>query len=178
MSRKRDGLGLPGLGQVGIVVKDLDRTMKYYQEVFGIGPWVVSEGGVDWCEMRGREVDIDRNVALAQAGTVQIELIQMLEGESIHREFLGERGEGVHHLGFFVKDIDDRLEAASRAGIEILQQGTIKQKGLTVRYAYMDTTDTGGTIIEFIEARFFGIPFPMRSPLLRWGNRLMERFGR
>lgn len=175
MAKREKGLKLPGLGQVGIVVKDLERTMEYYQEVFGIGPWVVSEGGVVWCKRKGEEVDINRNVALAQAGTVQIELVELIEGESIHKEFLGERGEGVHHLGFFVSDFDRRLEAAEKEGIEVLQQGLIKQKGLTVKYAYLDTTEVGGVIIEFIEARFMGIPFPMRSPLLRWGNRVADR---
>jgi len=172
-----NGLKLPGLGQVAILVDDLEKSMKYYEEVFGIGPWIRSEGGLDWLEVRGREAQADRKISLAQVGTVQIELIQYVGGDSIHFEFLEECGQGVHHLGFFVRDLDRRLEAAKEAGIEVLQQGRIKQKGLTVRYAYLDTTDDFGVIIEFIEGKFMGIPFPMRSPLLRWGNRLMEKLG-
>lgn len=177
MPGKKNSMELPGLGQVGIVTKDIDKAIKQYEELFGIGPWLVSEGGLDWLEVRGQRCEQPRKVALAQAGTVQLELIQKLEGEIIHDDFLGERGEGVHHLGFFVSNIEERIEAAKKAGIEVIQQGRITEKGLTVRYAYLDTTSIAGVIVEFLEARFLGIRFPMRSPLLRWGNSLAGKIG-
>lgn len=63
------------------------------------------------------------------------------------------------------------------AGIEVIQQGSITEKGLTVRYAYLGTLDTAGVIIEFLEARFLGMCFPMRSPLLKWGNSIAGKIG-
>ncbi len=171
------GLKLPKLGQVGIVVKDIDKTMKYYERILGIGPWAVFAGEPTWCREKCGEVKTSGRIAMAQAGSVQIELIQMLEGGAVYTDLLGE-GEGLHHLGFFVRDIDKRLKAAQEAGIEVLTHGLLEQMGLRIEYAYMDTLATGGVIIEFIQASFLGLPFPMRfSPLVRLGAWLGSRLG-
>ena len=37
-------LKVPSLGQVGIVVRDMDESCRYYRDVFGIGPWAVFQG--------------------------------------------------------------------------------------------------------------------------------------
>lgn len=168
-------LKVPWLGQLGIVVRNIDRTMRYYEEVHGIGPWAVFEGVPERCTEKGRDISFKGKMAMAQAGPVQVELIEILEGESLHSEFLAEHGEGLHHVGFFVQDLDARLEAVREAGIEILHHGLLKQMGLSVEYAYLETTETGGVIIEYIQPRFLGLPFPMRSPLLRLGARLGSR---
>lgn len=178
MMAKSGGLEVPWLGQIGIVVKDIDTTIDYLQKVFGIGPWAVFEGGPESCTDMGREVDFKGRMAMAQAGPVQVELIQVLEGETIHSRFLSEHGEGLHHVGFFVRNLEERLRAAREAGMEVLQRGTLKQMGLSIDYAYLDTTEIGGVVIEYIEPRFMGLPFPMRSPMVRWGARLAEKMNR
>lgn len=175
---KQDGLKVPRLGQVGVVVKDLEETIRYYQDVFGIGPWAAFEGEPEKCVERGKEITFKGKMAMAQAGAVQVELIQIVEGKSIHTEFLGDREEGLHHVGFFVNDIEKRVAAAREAGIDVLQRGLLKQLGLTIDYAYLDTTATGGVIIEYIEARFLGVPFPMRSLLLRLGAKMGNMINR
>ena len=169
-------LKVPELGQVGIVVRDIERAIAYYEEVFGIGPWALFEGEPERCVSAGREVTFRGRMATAQAGRVQVELIQIVEGENIHTEFLASHGEGIHHVGFFVSDLEERLTAAREAGIGILERGRLRQLGLVIDYAYLDTTEVGGVIIEYIEARFLGLRFPMRSPLLRVGAKLGERF--
>lgn len=170
-------LKLPRLGQLGIVTRDLEATMTYYRDVFGIGPWAVFEGGPESCVDRGREVSFRGKMAMARAGSVQIELIEIIDPEvdTVHTEFIKSGREGLHHVGFFVRDLDRRLEAARSAGIEVLQHGVLRQLGLVIEYAYLDTVATGGVIIEYIQPRFLGMPFPMRSPLLRWGARLGEK---
>jgi methylmalonyl-CoA/ethylmalonyl-CoA epimerase len=169
------GLKLPRLGQVGILVKDMDKTIEYYERTLGIGPWAVFVGEPAWCREACGEVTLTGKIAMAQVGSVQIELI--LEGRSVYADLLGE-GEGLHHLGFFVRDIDRRLSAAKNAGIEVIQHGLLEQMGLTIEYAYLDTLATGGVIMEFIQASFLGLPFPMRfSPLVRLGAWLGSKLG-
>lgn len=172
------GLKVPSLGQVGIVVRDVDEARRYYEENFGIGPWAVFQGEPVWCVNKGEKASFKGKIAMANAGAVQVELIQILEGDSIHSDFLESHGEGLHHVGFFVRDLKERLASAREAGIEVLQHGLLRQMGLSIEYAYLDTTETGGVIIEYIEARFMGMPFPMRSPLPRIGARLAEKLGK
>lgn len=160
---EKKGLKMPRVGQIGIVVRDMDGAIEYFKKVLGLGPWAVLEGEPAWCVERGERVTYHGRMALAKAGAVQLELIQITEGRSLYSDTLGE-GEGLHHLGFFVRDLDERVRAAREAGVEVLQHGLLKKLGMTIEYAYLDTTATGGVITEYIKPSMLGIPFP-----LNWG---------
>jgi methylmalonyl-CoA epimerase len=175
--KNNNPLKVSKLAQVGIVVKDLDRAMKYYEEVFGIGPWMLFEGESTYCLKRGRETEVKLKIVVAYAGSVQFELIQVLEGDTVHQEFLEERGEGLHHLGFQVHDLEKRLSICKERGIGILQRGTLKKMGLTIDYAYLDTVDAGGVIFEYIQTRFLGIPVKQWPFLVKLLARLQRRLG-
>ncbi|MDI6873938.1 VOC family protein [Candidatus Solincola sp.] len=153
----RDLLHMPRLAQVGLVVRDMESTIRRFEEVFGIGPWLVLEGETAYCLDRGRETTLKGRIAMGYSGSIQLELIQILEGDSFHLHTLGDRKEGLHHLGFAVDNLEERLEAARAAGIGILQRGTLKQLGMTIDYAYLDTLDSVGVILEFIQTRFLGL---------------------
>jgi len=156
-------LHLPKVGQIGMVVKDVDRTMQYYKETFGIHPWIVYEGGPVFAIERGEKVNPVFKIGLSYLGSVQIELIQILSGKSYHTELL-KTGEGLHHLGFMVKDLEQRLDACRKQGINVIQQGQISSKGFIIDYAYLDTVDIGGVIFEFIQTRIGPVKITM-SPL-------------
>ena len=139
-------LQLPGVGQIGVVVEDIDRAIAFYQSTFGLGPFDVMEIGAPNVWDRGEEKSIKARLAFADLGGVQLELIQILEGDSFHLEFLREHGEGLHHLGFTVKDFQAKLEQAKALGFEVLQTGPLGRF-----YAYLDTRRCGGIIVELIE---------------------------
>ena len=70
------------------------------------------------------------------------------------------------------------MAAVRDAGIEVLHQGLLKQMGLTIKYAYLETTTIGGVIIELIEQRFLGLPLFAKSLLLPLGAKIAERIYR
>ena len=168
--RKR--LRLPATSQLGFVVRDTDETARYYERVFGLGPWSIMDGETADCTNRGKPTTIRGKIGVAQVGAVQFELIQILEGESIHSEFLRERGEGLHHVGFHVRDLEARLEACKEAGIEVLQKGTIKQGPITIRYAYLDTVSIGGVVFEYIQYSLGPVPVVLPPFLMKGLSRL------
>jgi methylmalonyl-CoA/ethylmalonyl-CoA epimerase len=170
-------LHMPRLAQVGMVVRDMDATIERLEKTFGIGPWLVLEGETTYCLDRGRETTIKGRIAMGYSGKVQIELIQILEGDSFHLHTLGDRDEGLHHLGFAVDDLEERLDAAREAGIGILQRGTLKQLGMTIDYAYLDTIASTGVILEFIQTRFLGMKARQYPWLLKTVARVQKRFG-
>jgi len=145
----------------------MDSAIEYMEGVFGIGPWAVLDLSLEPPTVVGGETAIYGRIAMANLGPAQIELIEVTGGGGVHAEYAEETGSGIHHLGFFVRDLDSRIAEAGRQGIEVLQEGALKKSGLVIRYAYLDTAGTGGFLIEFLEARFLGIPFPMRPRLLR-----------
>lgn len=154
-------LRLPRLGQIGYVVTDVEKTMAYYKDVLGIRPWLLLDERPDPCIEREREVHPLLRIALAYMGSVQVELIQVLQGESLHLDHVKESQGGVHHLGFMVQDLYKRLDACHKIGIGILQRGTIKDVGFTIEYAYLDTVEQAGIILEFIQWRLGSMPVPI-----------------
>jgi len=154
-------LGLPEVGQIGYVVTDVPNTITYYKDAFGISPWMLLDERPHPCIERGKEVHPLLRIALAYEDSVQLELIQVMEGETFHLNQVKEGKEEAHHLGFMVHNINKRLDDYRRRGIEILQRGTIKDSGLTIDYAYLDTVDEMGIIIELLQWRLGPVPLPV-----------------
>ena len=162
-STVRKRLRLPKLGQVGYVVTDLEKTMAYYKDTLGMRPWILLDAKPDPCIERGQEIHPRLKIAVTYSGPVQIELIQVTEGESFHQRHLEQSKGGVHHLGFMVRNIDKRLDDCQSAGLSVLHRGTISDVAYTVDYAYLDTVEEAGIILEFIQIRLPLIPLPMNS---------------
>jgi methylmalonyl-CoA/ethylmalonyl-CoA epimerase len=138
-------LELPDVGQIGVVVENLDRTVAFYESVFGIGPFEIREMEAPNVWDRGEEKHIKARVGFATMGQIELELIHILEGDSFHLDFLREHGEGIHHLGFHVRDFEAKLEQAKAMGFEVLQTDPFGRF-----YAYLDTRQSGGIIFELI----------------------------
>lgn len=149
------------LYQVGIVVHDLEKSMERYQRILGIGPWDIMDvdpSTVNDLTYRGRKVQHKFRCAMAMVGSMQLELIQPLEGESIQSDFLKEHGEGLHHLGHIrVDNLEEAVQKLEREGFACLQSGRFSGGA----FAYMDTVKELGTIIELLEMPE-GQPAPFR----------------
>jgi len=140
-------LGLDKVNQVGIVVRDMDRAIKNYGEIFGIPfPKVVVPDYFNRT-YRGKPENFRMKIGLAMVGELQIELIQPLEGKTIYGEFLEKWGDGIHHLGFDVNNLDERVAAFRELGIGVLMSG----ERVGGKFAYMDTEEPVGIIIELIQ---------------------------
>ena len=141
---------LPGPGQIGILVKDLDKAMEYYSAILDVGPWRIAEFDVPALKARDQTYSWKARIAFAKLGSIELELIHIVEGRSIHSEFLEKGREGLHHLGFFVSkdEMDTIIEQLSDRGVGILQGGMSGNKD--GRYAYLDTEGIGGVIFELI----------------------------
>ena len=134
--------------QVGIVVKDIDKTINYLTSL-GIGPFSELPGNpFGDRKLFGKPANYRMKIRVAQLGPVQIELLQPLEGQCLQKEFLETRGEGIHHVGFYVKNIEERLAELKEQGINIIASGKGPNKG---GFAYLDTEKHCGIVFEIIE---------------------------
>lgn len=147
-------VGIGSIDQVAVVVRDLDASMERYVNQFGIGPWSVYTFSPDWVQQmtfRGQEQGYVMKLALAQVGDMMYDLIEPVQGPNTYEEFLNERGEGLHHLGYFVDDIDVAIEQMERAGYKVLQSGRSMGTNNDGGYAYFETENALGHIVEAIE---------------------------
>jgi len=144
------GLPLQRAVQIGIVVRDLKRTTDVLSTIFGLGPFHF----IEWpnrpdskYSFRGHEEQIKIRQAFVQAGSLEIELIQPIQGtRNAYWEFLNQRGEGIHHVLFETPDMDATVAEVAKQGIDVLQSGTGIRPG--TRWALLDTEQLAGFLIE------------------------------
>ena len=140
-------LGLGPIDQVSYVVADLEQALPRYEALFG--PFEVGEAPLPECRIRGQLADCRLKVAVNRSGPLEVELIQVLEGETPHSEHLREHGEGLHHVRFRVEALDVKLDQLERAGYEVVFH---KRFGPRVAFAYLETPpELGGSVIELLE---------------------------
>ena len=88
--------------QAGIVVEDLEATVKYYAEELGIGPWKISR-------YRDQDGNIVNMLARGWTGGVmnqgfELELFDRRYLMPMQAEFYEKHGRGVQHLSFGCED--------------------------------------------------------------------------
>ncbi|NIN97377.1 MAG: VOC family protein [Anaerolineae bacterium] len=142
------GLFSARLSQIGIVVRDAERAGAMLSALLGIGPFVFMTPGFREANYQGRRASFRAKLGFADAGPVQIELVQPLEGSSTWQEFLSVHGEGIHHIGFDVSDLTAALETAREEGIGVIQSGRTEGGS---HWAYLDTVEKVGVIVELMQ---------------------------
>ena len=141
------------ISQVAMVVRDLDAAVRHYWHRLGIGPWrIMTFEPPDVRDMtyRGKRQDYRMRIALATCGDLQLELIESLEGPNIYEEFLAAHGEGMHHLGVFVDDLDAAVREMEARGYAMIQSGRTGIRG-DGGFAYFETEDPLATTLELIK---------------------------
>ena len=151
MAYKR--LRFPKVGHIGVVVKSIDRVIEYYSPVFGIGPFDIYDFKPMKAWVRGQEVrPFELRIATADIGSAKMELIQVVRGKPPHRDFLEVHGEGLQHLGFYVKNYDEWRSYVREVGVDILCEIEAEDWVRGKRRAfYMDSGGIGGVLFEIIE---------------------------
>ncbi|PPA69118.1 VOC family protein [Jeotgalibacillus proteolyticus] len=138
------------IAQIGIIVRDIEKTSQAYADFFGIEkPKAVWTDGYEKAETVYKEKPSNARAQLAffDMGSVQLELIQPNEEPSTWKEYLDTHGEGVQHIAFITDKMKERVDAMQSEGISLIQKGEYTGG----RYAYMDTTEDLKVIFELLE---------------------------
>jgi methylmalonyl-CoA/ethylmalonyl-CoA epimerase len=143
------------INHICMVVKDMDAAIKRYEDVYGIGPWIMGgEEDFKYLEgttyVHGKQVDFKGRLALCSALNIELELIQPLDENSHYAEFLREHGEGMHHLMVDIDDKAEYIETVEGRGNEILFQGYVSVPPFTekIMCTYHDARKDLGFICE------------------------------
>jgi catechol 2,3-dioxygenase-like lactoylglutathione lyase family enzyme len=142
-----------GVAQIAFVVKDLDKTVQNYYKLFGIGPWhfyTYEKPLVSHMTRNGEQVEYAMRVALSYFGSMRIELIEQMHGDTVYQEFIQNHGYGIHHLGILVDDMQRAIAMAQEAGFKVTMDGAGFGLDGDGHYAYLDTEAVIGTTLELI----------------------------
>lgn len=137
--------------QVGIVVRDLDKAIKRYESL-NIGPFRQHKSTYLSRELWGKPVPSDAvlaRLAHADAGPLEVELIQPVAESSHWMQFLKTKGEGVHHFGFFVEDVEMEKAKLVENEFRIVYESTYRRADGFVGHAiYFDISEVGDILFE------------------------------
>jgi hypothetical protein len=136
--------------QIAFVVPNIDAAMNYWSGTLGIGPFYIKRSLTFTAfHYNGVEaVSPTISIALANSGSLQIELIQQHDNTpSIYRDFLAAGRTGLQHVSAWVtcSEFDSLRAALIKVGLSLAQEGTITASG--TRLAYYATADAANGII-------------------------------
>lgn len=136
------------LFQLGFVVDDLVLAAGRWASVHGVGPFHVLPPIETPCSYRGTRTAIDIQVAVSQAGPVQIELIkQHCDRPSVYTEVFAKHEAGFHQLCTVTPDYDGKKEHFERLGYQLASE----IGGDGQRVGYFDTMADFGFYTEVVE---------------------------
>lgn len=137
--------------QVAYVVPDIEAAMAHWSRVMGVGPWFYNPRvPIRNYHYRGHSYEPHNSVALANAGALQIELLQPRNDvPSMYRDFLQAGFKGVQHVAYWTESFDADLARAQAAGLKVCMGGEVGDNG---RFVYFeDDSGLPGTTIELSE---------------------------
>jgi catechol 2,3-dioxygenase-like lactoylglutathione lyase family enzyme len=124
-----------GLGHINLNVSDLERSKRFYCELFGFEVLMEYEGPMG-------EYPSGRQVALSTPGVNDVIALSQVPGVPV-----GPRG--VNHFGFNLVSNDDVAAAvaeAVRAGARLIREHTSESDGIVEHNAYV--ADPNGYVVE------------------------------
>lgn len=113
---------------IGIAVKNLDETIKFYSDVLGL-------------EVQGTEVVEEQKVKVAflPIGDTEVELLESTTDDGPIARFIEKNGEGMQHIAFAVENIEEAIAEMKEKGMRMIDE--------TPRYG------AGGAKIAFVHPK-------------------------
>ena len=124
---------------IGIAVKNLDESIKYYQDVLGLECYNIEE-------VKDQKV----KTAFFKVGDTKIELLESTDPDGPIGKYLEKRGEGIHHIAFAVDNIEEKLKHAEENGVRLID--SVPRKGAEgLNIAFLHPKSTFGVLTELCE---------------------------
>ncbi len=148
---------MKALHHVGITVKDLDASIRFYHDVLGLpfsnepSPWFDGEG-------LGKAVGVPggalRQVSLL-LGDTMFELLEYKSPPSQTTEPLMSNSIGASHVAFFVDDIEAKKAELEAKGIEFFSDVNVVDEGVLAGWRWVYFEDPDGYPLELVEVAYY-----------------------
>ena len=124
---------------IGIAVKDLEQANRTYESLLGT-PCYKTEA----VESEGVET------SFFKVGESKIELLAATSEDSPIAKFLAKKGEGIHHIAFYVDDIRAEMERLEKEGFVLLNE-TPKKGADNKLVAFLHPKSSNGVLVELCQ---------------------------
>jgi len=124
---------------IGIAVKNLEESIKYYEEVLGLKCYNIEE-------VKDQKV----KTAFLKVGEVKIELLESTDPEGPIGKYIEKKGEGIHHIAFAVENIEEKLKHAEEKGVRLIDS-TPRNGAEGLSIGFLHPKSTYGVLTELCE---------------------------
>ncbi|MCB2078928.1 MAG: VOC family protein [Novosphingobium sp.] len=93
--------------QIGLMSRDIDRSMRYFVDRWGMGPWFVLRNISNSMLYHGNPVELQMSIAMANCGDMQFEIVmQHNDTQSLYTDALAHTPDlHVQHVAVWVDDV-------------------------------------------------------------------------
>ena len=124
---------------IGIAVKNIDMANKTFAKIFGKEHYKIEE-----VEAEGVKT------SFFSIGESKVELLEAKNPESPIAKFIDKRGEGMHHIAFYVDDIDKEMQRLKENGFELIRDHYSKGADNKL-ICFLHPKSTNGVLIELCQ---------------------------
>ena len=121
---------------IGIAVKNLQASMALFENLLGSPSYKTETVQTE-----------NLSTAFFQTGETKIELLQGHDETSVISKFVQNKGEGIHHIAFSVKDIEAEMKRLQASGFVLLQDKPIPGADNKL-VCFLHPKSTSGVLIE------------------------------
>jgi methylmalonyl-CoA/ethylmalonyl-CoA epimerase len=127
---------LTQIEHIGIAVKNLNESIKFYEDILGLKCYAIEE--VEDQKVR---------TAFFMVGETKIELLESTEPESPIDKFIEKKGEGIHHIAFKTKDIESSLKELKEKNVRLIDEEP-RRGAENLNIAFIHPKAANGVLIE------------------------------
>ena len=132
-------MNISHIEHIGIAVKSIDDAKKYYEDVLGMKCYALEE-----------VADQKVKTAFFMVGHTKIELLESTSTDGPVGKFIEKKGEGIHHIAFAVKGLQNSLEEIKSKNVMLIdEKGRKGAEGLNI--AFLHPKSTFGVLTELCE---------------------------
>jgi methylmalonyl-CoA/ethylmalonyl-CoA epimerase len=132
---------LSRIDHVGIAVPNLEEAVERYRAAFGL-------------DVVATETNVEQGVreAMLQLGdsASYVQLLEPLGPDTPVGKFLTRRGEGLHHIGYAVDDIQVAMDSLAAQGVRVLDERP-RHGSLGASIAFAHPKDLSGVLTELVQ---------------------------
>ena len=123
---------------IGIAVKNLDRTVEFFEKTYGAKLL---------CRKKFEDQKIES--AFVLIGEAKFELTVSLDPQSVIAKFIENRGEGIHHVSLEVDQFEQVIKEFKAQGLRVMAEVDTKD----FKAAFVHPKSNFGVLTEIIQSK-------------------------
>lgn len=140
---------IEAIEEVVIAINGADKAVEYFKDLFGLSfplGWELSQEKI---KVRSERI----------AGT-QLQFIEATQPDSVVAKFIKEKGEGLNHMAFRVKNLGEMVRRLKGKGVKFMpdepvevENDKLPVEASRVQYIFIHPKSAFGVLIELIEPK-------------------------